>query len=514
MATVELERTEIEIPDYAAGTAVEHFAWWCETKLVQSTDRFAGHPLILEPWQLDFFSDALAVNDDGSPYWLSVVLVVSRKNGKTAKLGAYGLYHVLEEQGQPEVLLSAGSDKQAGRLFEACVAFVRRNQELAEQVHVRAHIGEIARVDGNGKIIRIPNSASNLDGFNPSLAIVDELHAWTTPKQRRTYASLTTAGAARDRTQVFTITTAGEAADREDSILGAMIDRNEADGEVERFPGLTISRNHEARTLIYNYSAPTSDPREIAKMRLANPASWVSDEYLKRQSVNPELTKAQVLQLHGCVWASGTSSWIKEEWWSQLLVDGLQEPEDALVCPGVDVALVHDTSSIALAWWHNREADVVGVSAFAWSAIQDVVADTFVEGGRIRLDDLEAHILETAAACELGTIAYDPRFFERSAQLLDEEHGLTVLPLHQSSAPMADAYQAFYQRVREGRLVHGGGSTLTTHVLAAKGKLTDNGWRVSKSANRRRIDACVAAVMAVYALEHHAEVSGPWVAAW
>ena len=35
-------------------------------------------------------------------------------------------------------------------------------------------------------------------------------------------------------------------------------------------------------------------------LKLANPASWISTDYLHRQAENPELTDAQVLQLHGC----------------------------------------------------------------------------------------------------------------------------------------------------------------------------------------------------------------------
>ena len=41
-------------------------------------------------------------------------------------------------------------------------------------------------------------------------------------------------------------------------------------------------------------------------MKLANPASWITRDYLRRQAENPELTDAQVLQLHGCVWAESS----------------------------------------------------------------------------------------------------------------------------------------------------------------------------------------------------------------
>ncbi len=50
--------------EYAIGSRVEHFAWWCETYLEQSIDQFAGLPLTLEPFQLEIMGEALATNDE------------------------------------------------------------------------------------------------------------------------------------------------------------------------------------------------------------------------------------------------------------------------------------------------------------------------------------------------------------------------------------------------------------------------------------------------------------------
>ena len=59
--------------EYASGSRIDHFAWWCETYLVQSIDQFAGLPLRLEDWQLEFMGEALATNDPlgAEPSWNS-----------------------------------------------------------------------------------------------------------------------------------------------------------------------------------------------------------------------------------------------------------------------------------------------------------------------------------------------------------------------------------------------------------------------------------------------------------
>lgn len=468
----------------------QDFAEWCEDHLIQSTDQFAGKPLSLEEWQLDFIREALATRDENGlePVWRSVALIVSRKNGKTAMLAAYALFRLLNDETQPEILLAAASDKQAGRLFDACMQYIRQNPALANQLVLRDYIGEIARADGGGKILRMASSADNLHGYNPSLVVCDELHAWTKPSQRKAWAALTTGGGARKNTQVFTITTAGDASEREHGILGRMIDRNEAVGEVERREGLTISRNFDAQTLVYNYSAPTKDPADTTAMKLANPASWITEEFLARQAANPELSAEEVLQLHGCVWVSGGNAWIQPDWWNNAIERDVAIPDGARVSLGVDIGIVHDASAVVTAW-QRPDDDRIVLEARVW---------TPRPGQNVHLGDVEEHIRAQCLRLNVAGVFYDPRFFEASSQRLDDE-GIVMVNMPQNSATMANAYQTFYSMMSESQLVHAGtDETFTRHVLSTGAVLSDRGWRVSKMRQTQRIDALVAAVMAVY----------------
>jgi phage terminase large subunit-like protein len=476
--------------EYASGSRIDHFAWWCETYLVQSIDQFAGEPLVIEPWQVEFMGEALATSDPtgATPSWGSVTLVVSRKNGKTSMLAAYALYRLLMDETQPEILLAAASDKQAGRLFDSIVSYIRRNPELASMVVLREYIGEIARADGGGKIMRMASDPNTLHGFSPSLVIADELHAWTKPTQRKAWAALTTGGGARKNTQTFTITTAGDANERDTGILGRMIDRNESVGDVEKHPGLTISRNKSARTLIYNYSAPTKDATDSAALKLANPASWITEEYLERQAANPELSAEEVLQLHGCVWVAGANAWISADWWNNAIErDAIIEP-GSRVSIGIDVGIVHDATACVMAWQRPDDQRIV-LEAKIW---------TPSPGRNVDLAEVEDHIRMIGAEYELAGCFYDPRFFERSAQTLDAE-GLIMVTMPQNSATMADAYQTFYAMLGEGNLRHSGSDAeFAQHCLQTVGQMTDRGWKISKMRQRQRIDALVAGVMATY----------------
>jgi hypothetical protein len=260
--------------------------------------------------------EALAYDGEGLPVWRSVVIVAPRKNAKTTSLAAVSLYRLLTSAGRPEILLAAPSDRVAGRLFDAAARFVRRSEELARLLRVRDHAGEIVREDGMGIIYRLSSDPARLYGYNPTHVVVDELAWWTTPNLRRAYAALTSGGGARSAPQVFTITTAGEAAFRHDSILGKILDAGLDSDDVERTPGLSICRLQDAGTLVWAYEAPTVDPHDVDAMKLANRASWVTKAYLRRQALDPELTDAQVLQLHGCVWAAGETTFIAPEAWA------------------------------------------------------------------------------------------------------------------------------------------------------------------------------------------------------
>lgn len=481
---------------YATGTEMDYFAEWCEENLKHSVDRWAGTPVIWEGWQRNFFEELLACNDEGIPYWSSCALVVPRKNGKTLMLGALALYRLIEDHDQPEVLLAAATDKQAGRLFEQCINFLRKNPRLDEQVHRRESVGEIVNPTTGGKIIRLPSSGETLDGFNPSLAICDELHAWDTPTRRRVWTSLNTGDGARQRTQIVTITTAGDAHKRQTGILGRMIDSNEASGECQQTPGLTISRNHEARTLIFNYSAPTLDPSDTVAMKLANPASWITEEFLARKAANPELTNAEVLQLHGDVWAEAVQAWIPLESWEACRAQGNEAyiPEGSTVYLGVDVGLTHDSSCVAVAWPASEEEIILNVTV--WSALPNVPCHVQVPGGKMDLGLIEEHIRYLAKRYNVEEVAYDPRFFERGAQELEDE--LMMVVMHQNSAPMSDAYQSFYQSIIEERIVHSGDPVLSAHVFATAAQKTDRGWKISRIRSSQRIDAVPASAAAIY----------------
>ena len=485
--------------EYAAGSRDEHFAWWSAANCVQTIDQFAGLPLAYEGWQLEFLNEALAVNGDGTPYWTSVVLCVPRKNGKTTLLSAYALYHVLEDDGRPEALCAASSNEQADKLFEAARIFIAQSPLLVAAFHVRDHDGEIVRVDGMGVMRRLASDAKTLHGANPSLVIADELAQWTTPTLRKSFAALTTGGGARKRRQLFSISTAGDAADREDSILGRIIDSNEAGADVERpREALTISRNHVARVLVYNFSANVKSRKlaPIARIKAANPASWITAEYLEEQRQNPEIEDADYLQLHAGVWAEGSGSFISEEDWTKL-GDGQAVPEGATVALGMDGSRTHDTTVVA--WASVADDGRVDVDCRIFSVRRDAPHHELHDSGRIDYDRVEEFVVDRFDYYRPRLAGYDPRYLDRSAEILDRRlRAADIVAVEPQSKHMRDALEAFEKGCVRGMVRHRGDPAIASHVKAVKGERDERGWVVRKRKHTKPIDAVIAMAIAYW----------------
>jgi phage terminase large subunit-like protein len=66
---------------------------------------------------------------------------------------------------------------------------------------------------------------------------------------------------------------------------------------------------------------------------------------------------------------------------------------------------------------------------------------------------------------DVREVAYDPRYFERSAELVDQRLPESLIfPVEPSSRLMRDALQTFYRVVHEGTLRHRGDPVIAAHL--------------------------------------------------
>lgn len=166
---------------------------------------------------------------------------------------------------------------------------------------------------------------------------------------------------------------------------------------------------------------------------------------------------------------------------------------------GVDVGLVHDATGVVVAW--PRDDGRVVFEARVW---------TPSPGNPVKLTEIEQHIEQLATRYQVAAVCYDPRFFVRSAQEM-ADNDMPMVEVVQNSSTMPEALQGFYTAVLEKRVVHAGGGELSAHVLGASAESTDRGWKVGKLKQSQRIDALIAAVLALYGADTLETVEEPLI---
>lgn len=482
---------------------------FCRLLCRQTIGRWKGAPLEFYPEQQAFLDELLEFDDEGQRLFGMGVWEIPRKNGKTTSTSALSvaLTSPAEGEGAPECALAAGSKDQAGKLFKAAAAFVRGDPILssvymatATSIICASTDGVIERVAGDGKLNH---------GRNDYVIAADELHAWTTPRQVENWAALTTSDGARDDALVVVITTAGF---DPKSILGQLHAEALASPFCERRPemggGGFITRDLEARLLVHCYAiAPGTGLDDLDEFKRANPAPWRTQARIA-QDLRKRLDEGTKRRLYGNEWTSAKDAWIRRDAWKACedraaFAEAFQP--GAREATGVDASLTHDTTCVAEA--ELLDDGRVALRTRVWSVRPEVAAHDYFPGSRIELEDVENHIagsllrpdaidVDLVTEYALLSVGYDPRYFNRSAEMLSKE-GVTTVRYEPNSTSYFDAVQSFYNLVAQRRIVHDGDPVLAAHIDACAGVKSDRGWKLSKLKATLPIDAVPASIIAV-----------------
>src|SRR5699024_2978099 len=100
-----------------------------------------------------------------------------RGNGKTALAAMLGLAELFVGPPSAEVLVVASDQRQANITMNLARRMVELNPELADRVQIYKDRLHVPHNDAN--LIPLPAEYGALQGFDPSLLIVDELHVVT-----------------------------------------------------------------------------------------------------------------------------------------------------------------------------------------------------------------------------------------------------------------------------------------------------------------------------------------------
>lgn len=469
---------------------LRHFAEFCRRFLVLDN----GHPLDLEPFQRRLLADYF----DGVR---ETVVILGKGNGKTTLFAALALYHLCYTS-DADCVVAASSRDQATLLYNHARGFVERTNARGElragaaalqtRVVVKKGTREIRSLRDNGMIRVLASDTDHADGVGPTLALVDELHRHKNGDLYGVFHD----GLGKRNGQIVTISTAGE---DEESPLGAIRKRALGFPTVKRKGAYTVARS--PSFVLHEWSLRPDENREDLRLvKRANPASFVTEAWLRERRESPTMTPTRWARYACGVWVRGEDAAISPLDWGRCADPQLDLPDGTPVWIGLDLGWKWDTTAIVPLHAAPASAALTrdGTSG---TPTFEVGEPAIVEPPRDGTSTDEADIIEPLLEMRdrwkvLGVVFDRNAGGQQLAQRLERDHGMTVIDHSQDPAPMAQAAERLHEAVRTRALRHPAHERLTAHVLSAVAKrTTGEKWRLVKA--RRPIDGAIALAMAI-----------------
>jgi len=216
---------------------------------------------------------------------------------------------------------------------------------------------------------------------------------------------------------------------------------------------------------------------------------WVKPTYLPEQK--KRLRESTYARLHCNVWSSGEESFIDPQVLEACIHPDYKRglPFEGRLVAGVDIGLKHDSSAIAL----------VGALDAKTLAIIDHVVYVPFEGVTLDLErTVEAKLLAYFKIYDLVVVYYDPFQFARSAKTL-EKRGLAMHEYPQTVGNTVAMSETLAGVLSNQTLLLYEDMELRTHLLNARARQSQRGWRLVKKTQAGKIDLAVALAMAAQA---------------
>ena len=310
------------------------------TYLKHSKGEWSGQPIILEGWQAWSITCVFGWKneDTGKRRFRTVYEEVARKNGKTTKLAGIGLLGLTkDDEGGPEIYCAATKRDQAKIMFEEITRMVRQSAPLRKRLDVQKHV--INSPQNFGKLLPLSSDADTMDGLNPHIALVDELHAHKTSSL---WDVLMSALGARSQPLIWSITTAG-------------FNKNgfcysQRDYAIKVLNGTLEDDSFFAAIYTLDEGDDWQDENCWIK---ANPNLGVSInlDYLRKQALQAAAmpsAKVNFLTKHLNIWVTGSTLWCNVERWlacgADYHPDTMEEPIEVYL--GLDLANTSDICSL------------------------------------------------------------------------------------------------------------------------------------------------------------------------
>lgn len=155
-----------------------HAITFIERYCKHSKGAMGGKPFILEPWQRAMTAALFGFVsvEDGTRKYREFILMVGRKNGKSAWASAVGNYLLFADgEAGPEIVSAATKRDQAKIIWNEAKRMVKKSPALSRRA--KCLVGEIITEFNDGSFKPLSSDSNTLDGLNVHGSLIDELHA-------------------------------------------------------------------------------------------------------------------------------------------------------------------------------------------------------------------------------------------------------------------------------------------------------------------------------------------------
>lgn len=463
--------------------------------------QFAGKPFELTDWQaFKLYVQYGWKRTNGRRRFRQSYLDVGRKNGKTTYAGGEALYNFIADgEVAAEIYTVATTYPQASICFNETKLILKNSPQVKSKLEVWS--GAITQQSNGSTFKPLHSKSDNLDGLNPSFAIIDEFHAHP---DNSMFEIIDSGMGSRIMPMLSIITTAGY----------------NKQGPCYRFRDVAIKvlqgilEQDDLFAMIF--SMDKEDDWEDEKMwRKSNPnldisfeIAYLQDRYKAAKNDPSKLTGFKTKNLN--LWVDAETVWLPDDQWQQCDF-GIKDLTNQSCTGGLDLSSTRDLSSLCLDF---QLPD--GTDAFIWKfwMPEDNIAervnkdkvpyDMWIKQGYITTtpgnvtdyDFIKADIIKLREQYKIKSIAYD-RW--NSSQLIINltDEGLKMLPFGQGYGSMSAPTKEIERIVYTNKLNHMGNPVMRWMISnVAISRDPAGNIKVDKAKAVEKVDGVVAMVMA------------------
>ena len=493
--------------------------------------------LVLEPWQIWILALTFGWLHKGTKLrrFRRLLLVVPRKNGKSALAAGIGLYMLcLDGEAGAEVYSGATTEKQAKEVFTPARLMALRTPQLTSAFGIEVLAKALIKPADASKFEMITGDPG--DGQSPSCAITDEYHEHDDDRQGDT---MLTGMGARDQPLQVIVTTAGYKLDG--PCYAEILECRERLAGIGHNGGPPLDDD----MLFVEYAADEEDDwRSENTLRKANPNYGVSvgEEYLQsrlRDAIRSPRKAAIYKTKHLNLWVAAKAAWFDVEHWRKCTRDTIaQRSSEALtdadlqgrrciiagdLATKIDIAALEylflpiggkptpDDPYIRIGRYFLPSDRIEDVPAYQGWDSADLLDVT--EGNVTDFEEIEDALRDAASRFDIEAVAMDPWQAAQMIQRMQSE-GLPMVEYRMTVQNFSAPMKELDALMREQQIVHGGCPVMEWQINNVTGQLDkkDNVFP-NKPRAEAKIDNPVALMMAIgvaMAGEEEEMQTSPW----